>query len=147
MNKVILMGRLTRDPEVKTTQNQVEVCSFTLAVDRKYKNADGKKDADFISCVAWRKAAQLLGQYFKKGSRLGVVGSVSTRTYDDKEGKKVYVTEVAVDEIEFIDSKKDDATSGEPTSAPASGAIPDMTTPDPALFPAMDDDLQLPFDL
>jgi single-strand DNA-binding protein len=146
MNKVILMGRLTRDPEVKTTQNQVEVCSFTLAVDRRYKNADGKKDADFISCVAWRKTAQLLGQYFKKGSRLGVVGSVSTRTYDDKEGKKVYVTEVAVDEIEFIDSKKDDAGPGELPSAPVPSSIPDMTTPDPALFPVMDDDL-LPFDL
>lgn len=147
MNKVILVGRLTKDPEVKTTQNQVEVCSFTIAVDRRYKNADGKKEADFINCVAWRKAAQLLGQYFKKGSRIGVVGSVSTRTYDDKDGKKVYVTEVAVDEIEFIDSKKDDATSGEAPSTPVPGTVPDMTTPDPALFPVMDDDLQLPFDL
>ena len=72
MNKVILLGRLTRDPEVKTTQSEISVCSFTLAVDRKYKSASGEKQADFLNCVAWRQQAELLGKYFQKGSRIGI---------------------------------------------------------------------------
>ena len=106
MNKVILVGRLVKDPEVKTTQSQISVCSFTIAVDRKFKAANGERQSDFISCVAWRQQAELLGKYFQKGSRVGVIGNIQTRNYDDANGKKVYVTEVIVDEIEFVESKR-----------------------------------------
>jgi single-strand DNA-binding protein len=149
MNKVILVGRLTKDPEVKTTQNQIEYCSFSVAVDRRFKTASGERQADFINCVAWRQQAKLLGQYFQKGSRIGIVGNLQTRDYE-KDGKKVYVTEVAVDEIEFVDSKRESSgsSSGDESS---SGSM--SRTPPPALqvesgfYPAMDDDTSLPFDL
>lgn len=107
MNKAILMGRLTRDVELKTTASGVSVASFSIAVNRRFKNADGGYDADFINCVAWRQQAEFIGKYFKKGQLIGLVGSIQTRTYDDKDGKKVYVTEVVVDEAEFVGSKSD----------------------------------------
>lgn len=156
MNKVILIGRLTRDPEVKTTQNQISVCSFSIAVDRRFKDANGERQADFINCVAWRQQAELLGRYFQKGSRIGIVGNIQTRNYE-VEGSKRYVTEVVVDEIEFVESKRDSASSEQ---APSSGSFSSGTseagslpTPAPApaagsgFFPTMDDDTTLPFDL
>ena len=111
MNKAILMGRLTRDPELRTTSSQVPVATFTLAVDRKFKNANGEKQADCIPVVAWRNNADFVGKYCKKGSKMIVTGSIQTRAYDDKEGRKVYVTEVIADDIEFAESKRDDAGS------------------------------------
>ena len=105
MNKAILIGRLTRDPELKTTASGVSVCSFTLAVNRRFKNAEGGYDADFINCVAWRAQAEFICKLFVKGSLFGGVGSIQTRNYDDKDGKKVYVTEVAVDEAYFVGDK------------------------------------------
>jgi single-strand DNA-binding protein len=143
MNKVILVGRLTRDPEVKTTQNQVEFCSFTIAVDRNYKDASGERQADFISCVAWRQKAILLGQYFEKGSRIGIIGNLQSRNYDDKDGKKVYVTEALVDEIEFVDSKKDREEQREEPEAQE--AV--METGVQQFYPGTDDDTSLPYDL
>ena len=139
MNKIILVGRLVKDPEVKATQSQISVCSFTLAVDRKFKNADGERQADFISCVAWRQQAELLGKYFQKGSRVGIIGNLQSRSYDDANGKKVYVTEVIVDEIEFVESKRDVANNA--TSQPPAPSV------DNGFYPAMDDDTTLPFDL
>jgi len=145
MNKVILVGRLTKDPEVKTTQNQIEVCSFTIAVDRKFKTASGERQSDFISCVAWRQQAKLLGQYFQKGHRIGIIGNLQSRSYDDKDGKKVYVTEVSVDEIEFLESKKDGGASSGNGQATYEPSTP--TPPDTGFLPGMDDDTTLPFDL
>ena len=107
MNKAILVGRLTRDPELKTTANGTNVCSFSVAVNRRYKNAEGNYDADFINCTAWRQTAEFVSKYFTKGRMIGVVGSIQTRNYDDKDGKKVYVTEVAADEVHFVESKGD----------------------------------------
>lgn len=104
MNKVILIGRLTKDPEVKNTASQVTVCRFTLAVDRKFKDQNGQRQADFISCVAWRQTANFISSYFHKGSKIAVVGSIQTRSYDDQSGQKRYVTDVVVDEAEFVDS-------------------------------------------
>jgi len=104
MNKVLLVGRLTKDPEVKATSSQVKVCNFTVAVDRRYKDANGQKQADFINCVAWRQTAEFIGKYFSKGQRIGLVGSIQTRTYDDNNGQRHYVTEVLIDEAEFVDS-------------------------------------------
>lgn len=107
MNKVILIGRLTKDPEVKNTSSQVQFCNFTIAVDRRFKDANGQRQADFINCVAWRQTAAFIGSYFRKGSKVAVVGSLQSRSYDDQSGQKRYVTEVVVDEVEFMDSKND----------------------------------------
>lgn len=110
MNKVMLVGRLTKDPEVKNTSSQTPFCNFTIAVDRRFKDQNGQRQADFISCVAWRQTASFIGSYFHKGSRIGVVGSLQTRTYDDPaSGAKKYVTEVVVDEAEFVESSASNA--------------------------------------
>lgn len=107
MNKVVLMGRLTKDPEVKQTPSNIAVCSFTVAVDRRFKSQNGEKQTDFINCVAWRQQATLLGNYFQKGSRVLLVGSLQTRSYEDQSGNRRTVTEVNVEEIEFVDTKSD----------------------------------------
>ena len=104
MNKVELVGRLTKDPEVKLTSNQTQFCNFTVAVDRRFKDSNGQRQADFISCVAWRQTAAFIQKYFRKGNRIGLVGSIQTRTYDDQNGQKRYITEVVVDEAEFVES-------------------------------------------
>lgn len=114
MNKAILVGRLTRDPELKSTANGTNVCSFSVAVNRRYKNAEGNYDADFINCTAWRQTAEFVSKYFTKGRMIGVVGSIQTRNYDDKDGKKVYVTEVAADEVYFVESKGDNNNNTAP---------------------------------
>jgi single-strand DNA-binding protein len=114
MNKVILMGRLTRDPETRYTQgNNTAVCSFSLAVNRRFKQ-EGQPDADFINVVAWAKTAEFVSKYFTKGQQVAVVGRIQTRNYDDKEGKKIFVTEVIAEEVYFADSKKEpNATTSE----------------------------------
>ncbi|MHB8963004.1 MAG: single-stranded DNA-binding protein [Saccharofermentanales bacterium] len=157
MNKAILMGRLTRDPDLRTTPAQVTVATFTLAVDRRFKNASGEKQADFIPVVAWRNNADFVGKYCKKGSKLVVTGSIQTRTYDDKEGRKVYVTEVVADDIEFAESKRDDSGSGYGGQAQSQSqnmqttgtkSAQSFTQDNSDGFLAIDDDdTSLPFDL
>lgn len=115
MNKVILIGRLTRDAELKSTPSGVSVCTFSIAINRRFKNAEGKYDADFINCVAWRNTAEFISKYFGKGSQIAIVGSIQTRNYDDKDGKKIYVTEVVADEAYFVGDKKE---SAEPEQIP-----------------------------
>lgn len=106
MNKAILVGRLTKDPELKMTENtKREVCQFTIAVNRPYTNDDGERKADFINCVVWDKLAENLAKYQHKGNQIAVEGRIQTRNYDDKDGKKVYVTEIFVSNITFLDSK------------------------------------------
>ena len=107
MQKFIGIGNLTKDPEMTKTANGVDICKFTLAVKRKFKNESGEYEADFLNCVAWRKTAELIGQYANKGDKLAVVGTVQTRNYDASDGTKRYVTEIVVDEIEFLTAKKD----------------------------------------
>lgn len=103
MNKVVLIGRLTDDVELRYTANGVAVGNFTLAVQRKFKDQNGDYQADFIRCTVWRKVAENLAQYQKKGDRIGVSGAIETGSYDDKEtGKKVYTTQVRVDEVDFL---------------------------------------------
>lgn len=121
MNNCSLIGRLTKDPEVKKTQSGTSVCSFTIAVDRRFKNADGSKQTDFIPCVGWRQVADIIGQYFHQGSRIGITGSIQTRSYDGQNGK-VFITEVLVSEIEFID-KKSETQEQKPIPAPQAEAI------------------------
>lgn len=106
MNKVILIGRVTKDIELKATNSGKYVASFTLAVNRDYKNADGNYDADFINCVAFGQQAETISKYVNKGDKFGVTGKLNTRTYE-KNGSKVYITEVIVDGFEFLKSKKD----------------------------------------
>jgi single-strand DNA-binding protein len=106
MNKAILVGRLTKDPELKMTENtKREVCQFTIAVNRPYTNDDGERKADFINCVVWDKLAENLSKYQKKGNQVAVEGRIQTRNYDDKDGKKIYVTEIFVSNVTFLDSK------------------------------------------
>ena len=106
MNKAILIGRLTKDPELKMTENtKREVCQFTIALNRPYTNEDGERKADFINCVVWDKLAENLAKYQKKGNQIAVEGRIQTRNYDGNDGKKVYVTEIFVSNISFLDSK------------------------------------------
>lgn len=107
MNKIILLGRLTKDPEVRYTQNGKVVTQFTLAVDRPYAAADGKKEADFIPVVIWGKSAELAGNSLGKGQRALVEGRVQIRSYDANDGSKRWVTEVIADRFEFIERKAD----------------------------------------
>ena len=107
INRAVLTGRLTKDPELRTTQSGLSVAAFNLAVDRQYSNSQGKRDADFVSCVIWRKSAENFCNFTSKGSLVGIDGRIQTRNYDDKDGKRVYVTEVVVDNFALLESKKD----------------------------------------
>lgn len=109
MNRVALIGRLTKDPELRKTQSGTSVCSFNLAVNRKIQQ-QGQPDADFINCVAWNKTADLMAQYLHKGSLIGVEGRIQTRSYDNQQGQRVYVTEIFTESIQFLESKN--STSG-----------------------------------
>ena len=110
MNKVILIGNLTKDPEISTTSNGVSVCRFALAVTRRYTNANGDREADFINIVVWRALADNCHKFLKKGSKAAVVGTLQSRMYDATDGTKRYVTEVVADEVEFISTKNSDNT-------------------------------------
>ena len=107
LNKAILIGRLTKDPEVRYTQSGTAVCTFTLAVDRKFAKKDsGQPTADFIPIVAWRKLAEIIGNNLVKGRRISVEGRIQVRSYDAQDGSKRYTTEIVADEVEFLDSKE-----------------------------------------
>ena len=107
MNKVIIIGRLTRDPEIKYTtgENATATARFSLAVNRRFKNKEGNYDADFINCVAFGKTAEFIEKYFTKGMAIGITGRIQTGSYTNKEGQKVYTTDVVVEETEFVESK------------------------------------------
>ena len=112
MNNVTLLGRLSKEPDVRKTQNGTSVCQFVVAVDRRFKQ-EGGPTADFINCVAWKGTADFIGKYFGKGSRIAVVGSIQTRSYEDKDGKRVYVTEVVADSVYFCESKNSSSNSAQ----------------------------------
>ncbi len=104
INRVVLVGRLTKAPELRKTQSGMSVLSYTLAVGRR-SSQPGQPDADFINCVAWNKTADLMSQYLHKGSLIGVEGRIQTRTYDNQQGQRVYVTEVVSDSVQFLEPK------------------------------------------
>lgn len=110
MNAVVLVGRTTKDIELRRTGSGTAVASFTLAVNRDFRTQDGQ-EADFIQCVAWKKTAELLEQYVHKGDRIALNGTIRTRNYEDNHGKKVYVTEVLANHIEFLEPKKNSEQS------------------------------------
>ena len=105
MNNVSLVGRLTKDVELKQTGSNIAVATGTLAVNRQFKNADGEREVDFINFVAWRKPAEILSSYASKGSQIGITGRIQTRNYDGNDGKRVYVTEVVAESINLLDSR------------------------------------------
>ncbi|MBP5422475.1 MAG: single-stranded DNA-binding protein [Paludibacteraceae bacterium] len=106
MNNVTLVGRMLKDPEIRVNNNNA-VAKFGIAVNREYKNQEGRYDADFINCVAFGKTAEFIEKYFKKGMRIGIVGRIQTGSYTNKDGQKVYTTEVACDKAEFVENKSE----------------------------------------
>lgn len=106
INSVTLVGRLTKDPELKYTQSGIAVARFTVAANRPFSNSEGKREADFINCVAWRKQAENLAKYMTKGSLVGVVGRIQTSNFEGKDGNRVFMTEVVADSIQFLETKK-----------------------------------------
>ena len=127
MNKVILIGNLTRDPELSTIPNGASVCKFGIAVNRRFTNAEGNRDVDFFNIVAWRALGENCGKFLKKGSKVGVAGQIQTRSYDAQDGSKRHITEIVADEVEFLNRVGDSGasavsgTSG--ASAPDSGEM------------------------
>ena len=106
MNKVILIGNLTKDPELTTTNSGISVCRFTLAVPRRFQNAEGERETDFLNITVWRNQAENCNKYLKKGSKASVVGTIQTRSYDAQDGTKRYVTDIVADEVEFLTSRQ-----------------------------------------
>lgn len=121
-NKVILGGRLTADPELKTTASGIPVTSFTIAVNRRYSKSGEEQQADFINVVAWRQNAEFITRYFRRASSICVVGTLQTRSWTDQQGAKRYATEVVVDEAMFVDSKSEGSSAMQHASAQGSGA-------------------------
>ena len=133
LNKVILMGRFTRDPELRSTPQGTSTCSFSLAVDRNFARQGEERKTDFINCVAWRQTAEFVSKYFKKGTLAAIEGSIQTRSWDDPEGKRHYATDVVVSQIYFAESKRDGASSyndgAESFAANDFGSLPDPISP------------------
>ena len=118
LNKIILGGRLTQDPELKQTHSGIAVATFKIAVNRRYSRDNQQQEADFFNCIAWRSQAEFVSRYFHKGSAICVIGAVQNRSWTDQQNVKRYITEVVVDEVQFVDSRGD-APAGQ---APAPGA-------------------------
>lgn len=136
INKSIIGGRLTADPELKQTNSGVSVCSFTVAVNRRFSK-DGEREADFINVQAWRQTAEFICNYFKKGSSICIAGAIQTRSWEDQNGQKRFATEVVADEAYFVDGKNDGAGAGK---AEQGNYIPEAyTTPQNAKFEEIPD--------
>jgi single-strand DNA-binding protein len=142
LNKVVLIGRLTRDPEVRTTANNISVATFTLAVDRSYTNQQGEREADFIPIVVWRNLAETCGRYLTKGRLVAVSGRLQVRSYEGNDGQRRYVTEVVGDEVQFLERNPNTG------NAPGSGfpQYPPKGIPSSSGFDPLDgEDDELPF--
>lgn len=147
LNKVVLAGRLTADPELKQTTSGISVTSFTLAVNRKYAKDQEQQQTDFINIVAWRQTAEFISRYFKKGSALCITGAIQTRSWQDQQGQKRYATEVIADEAMFVDSKSDNQPAANGSFIPGTtGYVPDAYAPTAApKFEEINPDDDLPF--
>lgn len=145
LNHIVIMGRLTRDPELRRTGNGVAVASFTLAVDRDFSGKDGEKETDFVDCVAWRQTGEFVSKYFTKGRMACVSGSLQLRDWTDKDGNKRRSAEVIANNVYFADSKNTAENGGSRPTA-AAPAAPTYAAPAAGSFaPINDDDEQLPF--
>lgn len=143
MNKVILIGNLTKDPELTTTTSGVSICRFTLAVSRRYTNSEGERETDFINIVVWRNLADNCHKFLRKGSKAAVVGSLQTRSYDAQDGTKRYVTEVVADEVEFVGPRTttDSTDAGTTNNGSAGDTGSTSTGGTTKLTPIQDDSL------
>lgn len=137
MNKVFLIGNLTRDPELSTTNSGISFCRISVAVSRRFANADGSRETDFFNVVAWRAIAENCAKYLKKGSKVAVMGSIQNRSYEGNDGNKHYTTDITAEEIEFLSTKGDASSNGD--NMPANNGS------DTGLQPIEDDDNTLPF--
>ena len=152
-NKVILIGNMTADPELKQTPSGVSVCSFSIAVNRRFKSENGQQDTDFINIVAWRQSAEFVARYFKKGNPILVCGQIQTRNYEDSQGQKRYVTEVVAEEVSFVESKGESKPAEPNVSIPTNRAGRSNKPPMPTgyapnnnpQFEEIPNDEQLPF--
>ncbi|MBQ7580330.1 MAG: single-stranded DNA-binding protein [Clostridia bacterium] len=147
LNNVVIMGRLTADPELRQTASGIEVTSFSVAVDRGYVRQGEERQTDFINCVAWRQSAKFITSYFHKGSMIAITGSLQTRNYEDKTGAKRTATEVVVDSASFCGSKAETGTYSRPAAndAPVSSPAPSYSTADTSDFEELSGDDDLPF--
>jgi single-strand DNA-binding protein len=148
MNQGIFVGRITRDPDLRTSTTGTEICSFTIVIDRKFKNAAGDKQADFINCISFKNTAKFIASYFRKGSWISVRGPMQSGSYNNKDGVKIPKMECIVDEANFVGAKVSNPDPVAPPSFAGSEPAPSFA---PAggdgFFPAPDDDTSLPFDL
>ena len=143
-NLVVLSGRLTADPEIKYTQSNVPVCSFKIAVERRFKQGE-ERQADFVNIVAWRQTAEFVSKYFSKGSMIGVEGSIQTRRYQDKDGNNRTAFEVVANNVQFVESKKSEgATEGNSSSTTENDPLAQLQS-DLERFAPVDDDGDCPF--
>ena len=131
MNKAILVGNLTKDPELSSTSNGIAVCKFTIAVNRPFTNSEGEREADFMNIIVWREKGENANKYLRKGKKAGIVGSIQTRSYEDKEGIKRYVTEIIADEVEYLSpSEKHDSGLPEPPPERKAAELKPVDEPD-----------------
>lgn len=140
LNVVVLTGRLTADPELKTTTSGTSVCSFSIAVDRRYKSGE-ERQADFINIVTWRATAEFVSKYFKKGQMIAIEGSIQTRRYQDKEGKNRTAFEVVASNVQFADFARRDGAEGTTAQTAAPASFSNADAGDFASIDDMDDDL------
>ena len=139
MNKVFLIGNLTRDPELTETPSGVAVCHFSIAVNRNYSSPDGERQTDFFNCTAWRSTAETVARYTKKGNKVAVSGSVQLRNYEDNQGAKRTAVDIIVQDVEFLTPKNGSGDSFDDTPAPAA------STRKKPVLQALDDDSDIPF--
>ncbi|MBC8532047.1 single-stranded DNA-binding protein [Gehongia tenuis] len=140
MNKAIIVGNLTRDPELRATGSGISVCSFTVAVNRRFKDQNGETQADFIPVVVWRQQGENCAKYLSKGSKVAVCGAIQVRSYDAQDGSKRYATEIVADEVQFLNSRGEGAAPQPRQERPAPKAPASMQFDDD-LHPVEDDDL------
>lgn len=141
INNVTLIGRLTKDAELRYTPSNVAVATFTLAVNRTFKNENGDREADFINCVMWRQQAENLANWAKKGALIGITGRIQTRNYDNQQGQRVYVTEVVAEQFQLLESrnKQQEQAPAQPSNNYTGNSNPFSRPTDP--FSVSDDDL------
>ncbi|UOQ83785.1 single-stranded DNA-binding protein [Gracilibacillus salinarum] len=131
LNRVVLVGRLTKDPDLRYTPNGVAVANFTVACNRPFSNQQGQREADFINCVTWRRQAENLANYMGKGSLVGVDGRIQTRSFDNQEGQRVFMTEVVADSIQFLETRNGSGggQGGQPNNQESQGYNPNQNQP------------------